>query len=143
MRLVEYMHIAGTIIGFTMGIPAITKNYENRNKTGVNNPLNELSIATLALLTFAGFGRLPNIFRGLLKAIKLNEKESIRRFILISFGTIFVGLVFYINLILVAIYRDEKTKEEKKTKHISQILVAVLTLILVFDIGYLIHGLFS
>ena len=116
MKLIEYMHILGTMVSFTSGVPAIYKNIEARNEPGLENPLNTLSIFTTGMLVFAGVGRLPNIFRGLIKAIKGNNKESIRRFTLISLGSTFVTLTFYITLLLIAVYKQETTEKEREEK---------------------------
>lgn len=143
MKIVELMHFIGTGIGFVMGIPAIVKNIKNRNEKGNQNPLNNLSVWGTAIMAFASFGRLPNILRGLLKAIKDHDSENIRRFILITFATSFVGLAFYIAIILISIYKDEKTEKEKKNKHIAQISTAVISALLLFNIVYFTKGLFT
>lgn len=141
MRLIEYMQILGTMVSFTSGAPAIYKNVESRHETGLSNPINSLSIFSTGMLVFAGLGRLPNIFRGLITAIKSKNKESIRRFTLISLGSTFVTVTFYITLVLMALYKQETTEKEREDKKIAQILATIFTLAFVSAIAYLINGL--
>ena len=141
MLVVEYMHIAGTIVGLVMGVPALVKNAKNRYKKGKENPLNEISFLTVAIMTIAGLARLPNILRGLIKSVMTKNSESIRRFILLAVATSFVTMTFYGILILMALFRDAVTSEEQKKKHVIQIVAAVSSLCIFLLIGYLVHGL--
>ena len=141
MLPVEYMHILGTGLSFISGIPAIYENVNSRNNPGKSNPLNNISVISAILLTFAGVGRLPNVFRGLIAAIKSKNKENIRRFILISLGSFFVTLTFYITLVLISIYKEETTHEEKREKNIAKWCAATFTIGFLLSIGYLINGL--
>ena len=141
MRPVEYMHILGTGMSFTSGIPAIYKNFSLRNNPGSSNPLNKISVFSAILLTFAGIGRLPNVFRGLIAAIKSKDKESIRRFILIALGSFFVSMTFYITLVLISIYKEETTQIEKKEKFIAKWFAGTFTIGLILSFGYLINGI--
>ena len=141
MLVVEYMHIAGTIVGLVMGVPALVKNTKNRHKKGKENPLNEISFLTVAIMTIAGLARLPNILRGLIKSVLTKNSESIRRFILLAVATSFVTMTFYGILILMALFRDAVTPEEQKKKHVIQIMAAVSSLCIFLLIGYLVYGL--
>ena len=141
MKSLAIMHILGTLVSFIDGIPAILKNIQNRHKQGSANPLNNLSIFTVIFLILGGYLRLPNTIRGLLGAIKDKNSDSILRFSLISFGTFFVGTTFYIIIVLMAIYRDDKTESQKKSKKIARIFSIICTGILIFNVSYFIRGL--
>ena len=143
MRVVEYMHIAGTVVGFFLAGPALVKNLKDRNLKGSDNPLNNVSYQSSFILAFATFARLPNVVRGLLTSMRNKNAESIRRFSLISVATFFVGVVFYSTMILMSIYREENTPEQKKKKHIVQLLTALLSLFLLLIVGYFLHGVWT
>lgn len=140
MKVVEYMHFAGTTVGLFLAVPAFIKNYKQRNAKGKANPLNEISYPATFLLAFASFCRLPNVVRGLLSSMRNKDNESIRRFALIVLATFFVAVVFYSTLILMSIYHEEATDKQKRDKHIIQLLTALLTVFLILIVGYFVNG---
>ena len=143
MKLVEYLHIIGSIVGLLTGIPAILKNVKGRNLPIQDNPLNQVSVEATALMAFASFGRLPNVIRGILSAIKKGDMENIRRFGLIIFATFNVGLVFYLTLVLMSIYMKTPDDKQKKNKHIAQVCTAVIGCMLICIISYFLYGLYN
>lgn len=143
MQFAELLHIIGTMLAFLSGMPAIYKNFEGRDLQSNKNPLNQLSTASLLLLLFAGAGRLPNVFKGLINAIKSGNKENIRRFALISFGSFFVTFGFWMTAILASIYREETTEKQKTEKRIIQMGTGIFSCMILASVAYLINGIFK
>ena len=138
----ELLQIIGTGVALFSGVPGIIENFKNRYEPPEKNPLNNISIITLGLMTYAGLGRIPNVIAGLHKALIENNRDIIIRFSVAIIGVIGASLVFFITLILVAIYHSEETEEDKKKKKVATILSIIAGVIFVIIILYLFHGIF-
>tara|TARA_B100000963_G_C22624111_1_gene671453 strand:+ start:76 stop:555 length:480 start_codon:yes stop_codon:yes gene_type:complete len=138
---VELMQILGTGVAIFSGIPGIVENYNNRNEPPEKNPLNNISLVTLALMTFAGLGRIPNVIAGLHKAIYENNRDVILRFSVAIIGVIGATLVFFVTLIFVALYHSEETEEDKKKKKAAVIMSFITCILFIMILIYLFYGI--
>ena len=136
MHFFELLQLASLITGIFGIFPAIEKVFVDKSKA-----TEALSLTTTGIFVIETMIRLPNVGKGLFKAIKDNNKEDIKRQVMVSVGIFCVGFSFYVLLYGISKFNSDRTPETKRNRQRAKALTIIFGILILAIIIYYVVGI--
>ena len=135
IKILENLQLCSTFLIPVALIPAIIKVLKEKSKAS-----NVLNLTTTTLYVSDTLLRLPNVGRGLFKAIQSNNKEDIKRNAYMCAGIWAVSISMYILLVLIAVYDTDTKKTKEREQKYKNFLKIVIPLFILSILSYSHYG---